>query len=131
MDTTSLWVWYENAAEEGLQGGHVAAWKSDMPMDEQGTPTGPAVIGLAGLADPIVAATLVESARAEGSLVWLSPDIAGSASLDNLVAVWGDDIVYAAITYKGSNPTVSGSGAPALASVGGSGAGAEPVGEAS
>jgi hypothetical protein len=103
-----LWVWYKSEGSvTDIRGGHVVAWKIDQPQDEQGTPTGPSVTTLDGFADIVVAAALVEQARNNQELVWICPDFDWEEpTLDNLLAIWGDDIVTSAVTNNSSNPTV-------------------------
>lgn len=106
MDT-KLWVWYRTDDADELQGGHVVAWTPHTPTDEQGTPTGPTTYELSGYADCLVAAQIVDTARTDGALVWVISDFNADASLDNLLAVWGDDVLHAAVTHAGSNPSVA------------------------
>lgn len=110
MTGTALWVWWsrkEDPSDADLAGGHVVAWDSQTPTDDQNTPTGPPIVTLAGLADPLVAATILETARADGGLVWIAPDFTAEPTLDNLLAIWGDDVVYTAVTHNGTNPTLA------------------------
>jgi hypothetical protein len=102
----TLWVWYKTDDTDELQGGHVAAWTPRTPKDEQGTPTGPTTWALSGLADCLTAAQLVEGARNDPGLLWLCPSFDQVATLDNLIAIWGDDVVSTAVTHNGRNPTV-------------------------
>lgn len=121
MDT-KLWVWYRTDDNQELRGGHVVAWTPTTPTDEQGTPTGPTTFELSGYADPLVAAQILDTARTDGALVWIDPEFRGPATLANLLAIWGDDVLHAAVTHEGSNPTVD-AGADALPDGSGDGLG--------
>lgn len=102
---TSMWVWYRDS-DNTLNGGTVVAWRTTQEKDEQGTPVGPPRISLAGTADIMVAAQIVETARKDQALVWLCPSFDTPPTMDNLIAVWGDDIVGTSVTCDGINPTV-------------------------
>jgi hypothetical protein len=104
---TALWVWYKTSEGAEAEGGHVVAWTTNQEVDEQGTPVGEPTTTLVGLADPIVAATIVEQGRADGALVWICPDFEAKPTLDNLLAIWGDDVVSTAVTHNGTNPTIT------------------------
>lgn len=108
MDGTALWVWYAESDDAEPKGGHVVAWDTDQPADDQGTPTGPPTVTLAGLADPLVAAQIVEAGRADAGLIWICPDFEeDTPTLANLLAIWGDDVRSTAVTHNGTNPTVA------------------------
>lgn len=109
IGSTALLVWYRSeGSTTDIQCGHVVGWKVEQPQDEQGTPTGPSTTTLAGYADIMVAATVVEQGRTNEELVWICPDITQEVpTLDNLLAIWGDDIVASAVTHNSTNPTLA------------------------
>lgn len=82
----------------------VVAWNIDdgeakQLWDEAGNPAGletvrPASTTLAGYADIIIAAQLIETAFREDGMVWLSDT--DPPALESLTCVWAKDILYTA-----------------------------------
>jgi hypothetical protein len=103
-------VRYTHTHPEEVRVGVVAAWKQVPDPDDPSSPraapgefawTGGGHYALAGYADPIKAAQLLEEAVRDDGYVWILSGTDPVVRLDNLVLIWGADILDGRVCNDG------------------------------